>query len=662
MSRDQSHEQILEGGASFTLFPMTDDEAALWRSQDAEIRAQGGNLNTLHAKAIILEVVQRCPLLDGKYMIPRLVDDLLRRHKGLSQAVERCWQEGNSTAIRRLSVLRFPTVEEVLKKYPFDLVQADHDDDATHAQDVVLLDRFKDTPDAQFIISEVVYHFPRLDDVYAQVYEADKLLHRHKGLREFVETCWRTGSLSTIRRLSLLQDRRQLMMPRTSDAVNAQKTATIKAWDMSFKGVHHVRLVHYLNELIRLPHKIKHPYTNYLPIVQSAGTGKSRLVHEAAGLVFTLPFNICHAMNNNDYAYPLPDKRVREYLTTKEPNYERLRARIVCFIIALFDQTLRALKRSGIGKVDSMKSFALKWREYLGSADGRARFELYEMVINDAVKHAAEWTESETSEDIDILGTEVAPKVTVLIDYINTCIVHPTHADLEDLKVLLYFDEVHVLSDLTVEKTADGPECNYFDALISSLRYLIGVPVLTIVLSTNSDLSKLSPPSFSHPSARVSAENIMLLPPWTESPFDAIEEGRPFVRENTVTLDQVSKVEFMINFGRPIWSSRWNSGDFRVQQSIIDFARLKLMGRKSHNNNSQTKDDSKLAALCSRLMLHLEPWREQSRATDFRLVEGYMRIAFSVPKHCEYLRAGYPSEPILAEAAAQEMDHMASTF
>lgn len=33
-------------------------------------------------------------------------------------------------------------------------------------------------------------------------------------------------------------------------------------------------------------------YTNYVPIVQSSGTGKSRMVHEAARLVFTIPFNL----------------------------------------------------------------------------------------------------------------------------------------------------------------------------------------------------------------------------------------------------------------------------------------------------------------------------------------------------------------------------------
>ncbi|KAH9913049.1 hypothetical protein B0H21DRAFT_828622 [Amylocystis lapponica] len=204
MSRDQSHEQILEEDSPLALVPMTDDEAAHWRIHDAEIRAQLADNS--HAKHIIMEVVEHCSLLDRAYMRPRKVSELLKRHKGLSQAVERYWQEGDLTAIRRLSILRPPTVEGVLKKYPFELVKANADDDATRAQDADLLNLIQGTPYAHFIISEVVRRCSRLDSIYLQPDEVDKLLQYNKGLSELVETCWNTGSLSTIRRLELLQD------------------------------------------------------------------------------------------------------------------------------------------------------------------------------------------------------------------------------------------------------------------------------------------------------------------------------------------------------------------------------------------------------------------------------------------------------------------------
>jgi len=65
-----------------------------------------------------------------------------------------------------------------------------------------------------------------------------------------------------------------------------------------------------------------------------------------------------------------------------------------------------------------------------------------------------------------------------------------------------------------------------------------------------------------------------------------------------------------------------------------------------------------LAALSTRLLLDFDQEWELSRKMESELVEGNMRIVFSMPKHGDYLYSGAPSEPILAEAAAEEMELM----
>jgi hypothetical protein len=72
-------------------------------------------------------------------------------------------------------------------------------------------------------------------------------------------------------------------------------------------------------------------------------------------------------------------------------------------------------------------------------------------------------------------------------------------------------------------------------------------------------------------------------------------------------------------------------------------------------SGSNEDNIAEIAVLAVRLMLTFEPTREAAIDTENRLVEGYMRYAFSVPAHREYLRSGAPSEPILAEAAARIM-------
>ena len=59
-----------------------------------------------------------------------------------------------------------------------------------------------------------------------------------------------------------------------------------------------------------------------------------------------------------------------------------------------------------------------------------------------------------------------------------------------------------------------------------------------------------------------------------------------------------------------------------------------------------------LAILGVRLLLDLDTHKDHAKFLELELVSGHMRHTFSVPEHRQYLYTGYPSEPILAEAAA----------
>ena len=60
------------------------------------------------------------------------------------------------------------------------------------------------------------------------------------------------------------------------------------AWNDNYSGNYHELLLYNINEI---PQTEK-AYSNQISIVQSSGTGKSRMVHEQANLVFTIPFNL----------------------------------------------------------------------------------------------------------------------------------------------------------------------------------------------------------------------------------------------------------------------------------------------------------------------------------------------------------------------------------
>ena len=59
------------------------------------------------------------------------------------------------------------------------------------------------------------------------------------------------------------------------------------AWKEPFRGDYHKVLLQKIDAMYE-----PQPYKNMCAIVQSSGTGKSRMVDELAKLVFTLPINI----------------------------------------------------------------------------------------------------------------------------------------------------------------------------------------------------------------------------------------------------------------------------------------------------------------------------------------------------------------------------------
>ena len=78
------------------------------------------------------------------------------------------------------------------------------------------------------------------------------------------------------------------------------------------------------------------------------------------------------------------------------------------------------------------------------------------------------------------------------------------------------------------------------------------------------------------------------------------------------------------------------------------------MGVRSNHSHSR----SKLAAISARVLIEFEPRRESAKHLEMELIESHMKIAYSIPVHQEFLRLGTPSEPILAEAAAQYMSRL----
>ena len=93
-----------------------------------------------------------------------------------------------------------------------------------------------------------------------------------------------------------------------------------------------------------------------------------------------------------------------------------------------------------------------------------------------------------------------------------------------------------------------------------------------------------------------------------------------------------------------------------LYKEILELARAKLVASREIDSSYDTfSRAARLAVLDVQLSLDFEPRREKVQIEEASLVESHMRFAYSIPDHREYLRSGYPSEPLLAEAAAQQL-------
>ena len=103
------------------------------------------------------------------------------------------------------------------------------------------------------------------------------------------------------------------------------------------------------------------------------------------------------------------------------------------------------------------------------------------------------------------------------------------------------------------------------------------------------------------------------------------------------------------------FSSRYNNSDNIVQGSLVDFAKEKLLlSSEDEIRRDYNMEKRIMAAFGSRVDLELNPYGDVQEIRKFEasLIEGHMRVVYSVPSH-ERMYSGYPSEPVLAQAASQ---------
>ncbi|KAF8730491.1 hypothetical protein RHS02_07693, partial [Rhizoctonia solani] len=389
------------------------------------------------------------------------------------------------------------------------------------------------------------------------------------------------------------------------------------------------------------------PYNWSISVVQSSSMGKSRMVEEAAKMVFTIPINIREKLPEGCITYPPPDKNIRKFFLKRQSlSDKQQKVDYMIFFKFLFAKIHQVVQGRFLGATGS--DLALAWVEYLNRGQnivevGIGQKRLYDSVIEDT-EQASSVSVGISSIDHDScyqqnfkinkgslrdIETSMQKSCQALLELIQ-----PDSSNQDNI-CLIYFDEAHLLTE-SVKTPDQEHEWSQYHNLRTAMASLIDYRLFFIFLSTNSRLENFAPPPTSFPSDWV-VNGLRLIPSFTELPFD-IYESTVLDDINILLLESVSKTKVMVGFGRAL----------NPNKNIFDLAVDKLTASGVNDRNS----NALLAVLGVRIGIAFDTTNNATYSIQSRLVESHLRVVYWIPEHQGYMHTGALSEPILAKAAA----------
>ncbi|KAG6849390.1 hypothetical protein H0H93_008836 [Arthromyces matolae] len=333
--------------------------------------------------------------------------------------------------------------------------------------------------------------------------------------------------------------------------------------------------------------------------------------------------------HQDDEGFPAADNNVRDFLDTKDDTWDAAEKKYYCFLSALFAVLHRYFETTLNEKVGtrgsnwslSEKLQYLMTHEQTYSAQGPMRIAFYSEVLKEA---KASVENPALVDDNSLVNNAEALKKWL-----------PDRTPL-----VLAIDEVHGLVQ-EVSKDNDG-----FVHLRRQLNKIVAEKhIFTVLLSTAGKIQRYMPPTSMDPSSRRRTGHLGVLPPFTALGFDQLAQEA--VEENKLLLDRIISDEFMANFGRPLFGSRYKHGSKEIKQGLLAFASQKLLGGGAMPRSLSTS--ATLACLATRLALQ---FNTSSLDQQLEQVEQHLRICLMVKEDLDTAITIAASEPIIAEASA----------
>ncbi|KAF8328923.1 uncharacterized protein EI90DRAFT_3155623 [Cantharellus anzutake] len=454
------------------------------------------------------------------------------------------------------------------------------------------------------------------------------LIAQHPELGDGLEEAWKAQSFKKIRNsvTEILLPTVQPAGPPDPEAIldsQSSEDATVKSWSSEYRGDAANILYQYM-----MRQNIADTYARLLPIVQSSGMGKSRMVDEFSKKHFVVPFNLRRGAEG----YPAPDHDVLNWFTRINLKEHESDTRFSAFLTALFERVSNV-----IGPRNSIKSIIASSSKP-SSAEKSAALMRYPKSL--AGQFRLFMTVGQRFGQQAPLRVQFYEEVLVRAEEASICFVSPLgHSQSRQL-----YSSNRPMTP-SKQKTPPGrftTKTNGTDVELATVvrqvlekidpRFKLKAqhtPILTLAFdeahtlapSNTGKSDQFSPPPFLDPSSRIIQGELSSVKPFSALGFDRMAMK---FREG-MTLNDVTKLPYRLSLGRPLWLIRYQEGGERVKDTITVFA---IQNFSAHLLWSAPNVDSK------------EP-DEPSREAHACVKDGFESVVTVAA-----------SEPILTEAAA----------
>ncbi|KAH7881912.1 hypothetical protein F5I97DRAFT_1991629 [Phlebopus sp. FC_14] len=398
-------------------------------------------------------------------------------------------------------------------------------------------------------------------------------------------------------------------------------------------------------------------YAKFCSIVQSSGTGKSRLMTELRCKdALVLYMNL---RDRTDKSFPprddFPARVLTENVAVAADAYA---ARCASFWIALFrtlkEDLLEMLSQNNNNAAEAIRTWNAKMCDMRSQGRGAffTKMEAFfkQIRLDDEAASAVEET-ADRMRDLALDGSskkdeKLPPGTKELQDSYDDLIkslpdIFPEDESKIHLpKLLVALDEAHRLHGMDLECAAIV--CRTI-SLYSRHPLHKKDSVWVVFGSTTSKAAHFAAPRHEHPSLRVYEGGELLFTPYTDLGWDLFADSLSDIRAT-----EAAKFKYIVHFGRPLWTSLKDVLDV---SNMMELAAIKLKGA----NNDLKPSSECLALLAQRFGLHVTFGHPKSVAYVESGVASHMRICISVTPDRTWMYTCYPSEPLLSCAAAEEL-------